>query len=163
MIDKNIKVGSYITSSDTIAFNDYCIVTEIKKGKIIAETQDGKYTTKTINLIKGDAIYWFECTKEGLPIKITQDEFLNRIKQSNSKLKGLFTDVALAVLHDAIYSGYDKTLPKDFNVDTILKNWKQFDDFNEVEEYYKVKTGVPYVDMIEFDGGVLVLINEIKN
>ena len=62
-----------------------------------------------------------------------------------------------------IYTGDDKTLPKDFNVDTILKNWKQFDDFNEVEEYYKVETGVPYVDMIEFDGGVLVLINEIKN
>jgi hypothetical protein len=53
-----------------------------------------------------------------------KDEFLNRIKQSNSKLKGLFTDVGLEVLHDVIYSGDDKTLPKDFNIDMILGNWK---------------------------------------
>jgi hypothetical protein len=159
MIDNKIKVGACITCSDTVGFDDYSIVTTIKNGKVITKDLEGK--VETIDLKSGEAFFYYECNKDGTTPRMTQEYFLNRIQASDSKLKESFTNEALIALHSELYSFYRETLPNDFDIDSILRDWKEFDSAASAEAHCQIAMQQIPDLIIKFDTGVLVQVDEI--
>ena len=89
--------------------------------------------------------------------KITQDEFLHRIRTSESSTQEAFTNEALI----ALYEFYDEC-PKFFNVASMLRQWQEFATVEAAERYCDIAIEHIMDMIIKFDTGLLVWIDEVE-
>jgi hypothetical protein len=76
----------------------------------------------TLDFRTEEPFYWYECTSESTNCRISQHDFVNRIRTSESTLEEVFSDKGLIALHGSLYSFYRELITKDFDVDSTCTN-----------------------------------------
>jgi hypothetical protein len=96
--------------------------------------------------------------------KITKDEFLDRIRASDSTIQDAFSDEAIKALYSSFPEHYKEALSKTyktFDVNSFLKNWQEFiniDTFFYCCPWFKTLSDVKEYGytLVKFKGGVIV-------
>ena len=159
MIDRDIKIGTRVTCSDTLGYDDFSIVIDKLDDTILVENQQGEF--KAIDFRTSEAFFWYECNNDATTCRISQHDFVNRIRESVSTLGEMFTDEGLIALHGSLYSFYRELITKDFDVESLLSVWEEFDSVESAEAHTCISMELIPDLIIKFEGGVLVQVDEI--
>ena len=160
MIDRDIKVGARVTCSETLTqHDDFTYVIDKLGDTLLIQNNEGH--TMTLDFRTEEPFYWYECTSESTNCRISQHEFVNRIRTSESTLEEVFSDKGLIALHGSLYSFYRELITKDFDVDSLLMVWEEFDSVESAESHTCINMELIPDLIIKFEGGVLVQVDEI--
>jgi hypothetical protein len=88
--------------------------------------------------------------------RVPPDEFLKSVRTSISVLQERFTDEALLALYEKIAQLHIAPMPNYLMVDTILKDWQEFDTVEAAETYCNIKMIYVPALRIRLKTGVLV-------
>ena len=88
--------------------------------------------------------------------RVPPDEFLKSVRTSISVLQERFTDEALLALYEKIAQLHIAPMPNYLMVDTILKDWQEFDTVEAAETYCNIKMMHIPALMVRLKTGVLV-------
>ena len=95
-----------------------------------------------------------------MPKKMTQDEFLHRIRTSEFSTQEAFTNEALIRLYEYYFVGNPARCPKFFNVLSLLSKWQEFSNDDTAKAYCDRNTRNISPFILRFDTGLLVWISE---